>query len=398
MRRADARLGIGLGVALAWLGGCHQTVGTVLSPIAPTPAQEALAEGGAQAARGDVDRAIDAYRGATESHRDEVRTHLQYVRAMLGQGRRAELRRQYEERAARADATDAERTLAERLGTGGASSALRRVYTAAAERNPESPWWRLALVEVETAEADAWNRRRLAAIDRTDRVAEREAYLQSRGAMRRAQTALARSAEIAPDLAEVHLYRGHLRALEGDLQSTAAGREAGYRAAADAFVAATSRDPRLAEAWMGLGDVRYRLGQFRESLLAYLRAVRLLPADADLRLSLGVVLHEVGRLREATEQYGHAATLRTWDATPLLRLGDVRADAADWEGSLQAYRDALTRDPTAVEAHYRMGRVLEHLDRPGEARAAYQRYVDQGGPEAAAVGRRIERLLREGSR
>lgn len=379
------------------LGACA-TKAPLPPPAAPSVGRAALRPGQAHEAAGQTESALADYRAATVAHPEAVRPHLRYVKAMLALGRRAEVRREYEARAARPGATDSERTIAERLSTNGSSSALRRVYAAAARRNPRSPWWPLALVEVETAEADAWNERRAAAIDRAERDAEREAYAQSMGAIHRAQRALRQATRLAPDLAEVHLYRGFLRAVEGDLQPTAPAREAGYRAAAAAFEQATARDASLEAGWAGLGDVRYRLGDLRESLVAYLKAVHLAPGDADLRISLGVVLHEIGRLREAAAQYRQAADLRAWDPDPVLRYGDARADAGDWTGALAAYREALQRDPSAVEAHYKMGAVYEHLERPGEARAAYERYVAQGGPRAAAVRRRIERLLRAESR
>jgi len=384
--------------ALLLCGACQAEVGARLPPEVPAASDEAVAVGDTHAAHGKVEASLLAYRAATESDAAAVRPHLRYARAMLSQGRRAQLRLEYDARAARPEATDAERTLAERLRTNGSSSALRRVYTAAAERNPKSPWWRLALVAVETAEADAWNHKRLDAIELRNRNAEREAYLQARGAVRRAQRALTTVTEIQADLAEVFLYRGHLRAVEGDMEPHAPGRDAAWRASADAFATATRRSPTLVEAWAGLGDVQYRLGEQRAAMVAYLEAVRLSPADADLRIGLGVVLHDIGRLREAAQQYTQAAALRPWDGDALLRFGDARADARDYAGALLAYEQALKRDPKTVDAHYRMGVIHEYLGRLGEARAAYERYINQGGPQADTVERRIERLLRRETR
>lgn len=373
---------------------CSRDPRTLLPPETRTPAEESFDRADRAASAGDVESALVTYRDAVAIDRAAVRPHLRYVRQMLKLGRRAELRRHYDERAAAPDATDAERTIAERLRTNGASSALRRVYTAAAERNPDSPWWRLALVEVEVAEADAWNVRRLDAIERADRAEEVLAFRQSGGAVTRAQRALERAAEIDPRLAEVHLYRGFLRGVEGDLQPTAPAREAAYRAAEAAFAAASSRAPEMVEAWGALGDVRYRLGDTRGSLVAFLQAVRRAPGDAALRVSLGVVLHESDRLGEAAEQYRQAAQLTNWDADPLLRLGDALADDERWDEALRAYRSALKRDAKAVEAHRKAGKILEYLERPGEARAAYERYVAAGGSRSSSVKRRIERLLR----
>lgn len=343
---------------------------------------------------GDRDARVAELRAAVERRPEAVRPHLQYVKAMLRMGRRTQARQFYEGRAARPGATDAERTVAERLRTNGASSALRRVYVAAAERNPSSPWWRLAQAEVEIAEADAWNRKRLDASDRGDPRDERQAYRQAVGAVRRAQRALTLAAEIEPERAEVHLYRGFLRAVEGDMHASAPAQSAAYRAALSAFATAARLDASLVEAWNGLGETRFRTGDTGGSLAAYLHAARLAPADAQLRISLGVVLHELDRLDEAAVQYRQAARLAPHDADPLLRLGDVRADARHWDRAVAAYREALECDPDALEAYVKMGTVLEHRGRRAEARAVFERYVAQGGERSAVVERRIERLVR----
>ncbi len=373
---------------------CSRDPRTLLPRETPTPAELSFGAADRAASTGNVDSALATYRQAIEMDRAAVRPHLRYVRAMLALGRRAELRRMYDARAAAPDATDAERTIAERLRTTGASSDLRRVYTLAAERNPESPWWRVALAEVEIAEADAWNERRLKAIERADRKEQVVAFRQSVRAIRAAQRALERAAEIDAKLAEVHLYRGFLRAVEGDLQPTAPARDAAYRAAEAAFDAAVSRSPDMVEAWSALGDVRFRLGDKRGSLMAFLEAAKRAPGDATLRVSLGVVLHEAERYQEAAEQYRYAAEIHSWDASPLLRMGDALADDEQWDAALAAYQAALKRDPKAVEAHRKTGTILEFLERPGEARLAYERYVEADGSRASSVKRRIERILR----
>jgi tetratricopeptide (TPR) repeat protein len=349
---------------------------------------------GAALPAADPAQALDRHRAAVERDPSDVPAHLRYVAEMLAQGRRSEVRAWYEERSRSPSATDAERTMAERLSTNGASTPLRRVYTAAAERSPSVAWWRVAVAEVEIAEADAWNRRRIAAIDRRDTEEEKKAFLQATAAVRRAERALALAESAGPDLPEVDLYRGHLRAVEGDLQAGAQAKAAAYAAAATAFARATARRRDLVEAWAGLGDVRYRTGDLRESLEAWREAVTLSPSDAYYRESLGVVLHQIGRHTEAAEQYAVAAQLDPRSASPLLKMGDAWADAERWQPALEAYRDALRRDPAATEAHYRAAIVLEHLGRITEARAAYERYVAADGPRSASVRRRIERLLR----
>ncbi len=390
---ATAVLALILGSTL--LAACTPGLRVPTSPrSAPAPLRPVLAEGDRLRRAGKEEQALDLYERAVAREPLCVPAHLRYVGTLTDLGRRSEARRVYRARAARPEAGEPDRTMARRLETDGSSSALRRVYALAAERSPTEVWWRLALVEIEIGEAEAWNRRREKAIDRGDKDEEREAFAQASTALQRGADQLQRIAARGDTLAEVDLYRGHLRAVEGDVHAGAVASTAAYRAAELAFHRATLRDPDLLEAWEGLGDVRLRVGDHRGSLVAYTEAARLAPADAHLRISVGVVLQRVERFREAAEQFREAAVLAPRDADPWLRLGDARAEDDRWDEALAAYDEALRRDATAIEAHYKKATVYEHLGRLGEARASYERYENQGGERSSLVRRRIERLLR----
>lgn len=357
--------------------------GGVTTPFLPAPVAR------------DVESVLERRRQVTLERPDSVPDHLLYVSLMVRQGRRSQVRAEYAERAALPDAPAPIRVMNGRLQTGGGSSALRRVYGAAIQAEPDAAWWRLALVEVELAEADAWNQRRLTAVERGDRTLEDKSYRQARGALQRAQRAMDEAARLAPEMAEVHLFRGHVRAIEGDLHAASAARMAAYGAAEAAFAEATRRSPQLVSAWRSLADVRYRRDDLGGALDAALEAARRDPGDGALREMLGVILHALERYEDAAGQYREAARLAPMEAGPMLRLGDALADASRWRGALQAWERALTRDPDALEAHRKSGIVLEHLGRRAEARLAFERYVEAGGDQADAVERRIDRLVRE---
>jgi tetratricopeptide (TPR) repeat protein len=388
------------GVAvLLWTAGvaqvsCARRAIELPGPRSAPTVRRTLASGDALRRSGRTEEAAVVYARAVESDPASVPAHVRHVEALLALGRRSEARRIYEARAAAPGATDADRTMAARLATDGASSSLRDVYAAAAARSPNEPWWRLATAEVEMAEADAWNRRRAEAVSLGDRKQERKALEQSRGALRRGGRAVEEAAALAPRLAEVELYRGLLRAVEGDLHAGATAKSAAYRAAEEAFLRATCLDPDLVEAWDGLGDVRYRNGDVRESLEAWREAVQRAPGDAHLRVSLGVVLHEIERHTDAVEQYRAAALLEPHDGSIWVRIGDAYADGERWDPALDAYEEALRRDPRELEALQKSGRVLEAQGRWADARQAYERYVAEGGADASAAERRIDRLLR----
>lgn len=346
---------------------------------------------------GDAQAEVRELEARRDRAPDDVRAHLAYVAGLTRLGRRAQARAHYATRAQGADARPVEQVMAARLMGRGGSSALRRVYAAAAQREPENPWWPLGLAEVELREAQAFDGLRQDARRRSDQDAEREAYDRARAAVARAEGALARALALPGAPPERYLYLGHLRALEGDLARQGTLRTAAYEASAAAFERAVAEAPDLVEAWEGLGDVRHRLGATGESLRAFLEAAQRSPGDGRLREALGVALHQVGREREAAEQYAAAAALLTHAARPLLRLGDALAAQERWAEALAAWDQAIERDAQgAVEAYARQAAVYEHLGRFEEARLAYERYVEGGGERTSYARRRIERLLRGG--
>lgn len=385
-------------VLLATLG-CSQAPPPRPGPSwAPAQERPSLAQADRFRRRGELEAALSRYREARERSPQRVPVHLRTVATLRALGRRAEAAAEYRARAERPGALAVDRVLAQVLASDGASSTLRRLYGEAMAGDPAEPWWLLARAEVELAEADAWNQQRLSAIDSGDRAAETKAYAQARGALYRAEPDVARAHRLAPTLAEPDLYLGHLRALEGDLAAGAAARSAAYRAGADAFERAVALDADLVEAWAGLADVRGRLGLTDEALEAWAEAGRRAPADADLRLALAGLLDQAGRGPEALTQYRAVAVLRPREAEPWLRMGDVLAGEERFEPALEAYAEALRRDPDALEAHARAGAILEHRGRLAEARAAYQRYVDQGGERREEIQKSLERLVHADAR
>jgi len=369
---------------------------TVIAPTAPlrdAALRARLARGDAARREGRVEEALAEYEQALATDPAHVPSHMRLVEALVSTGRRSVARDRYRTRAASPGATQAERVMAARLETDGSAAAVRAVYVAAAKAALDDPWWRLALAEVDLAAAD----RAIAAYEEARRTGDRpraaEVIELARRALSRADSAVENASERDPSLPETHLYRGLVRALEGELLVGASGREAAFRAAIEAFQHAVAADPGMLDAWANLGDAAQRVGDTEVALAAYLSAIRLAPSDPDLREGAGLVLHGLERFADAAAQYAEAARLRPRDAAPLLNAGDGWAAAGRFEDALSAYDAALARDPSAVEAYAKRGTVLERMGRLGEAREAYAVYVERDGADAAAARRRIERLL-----
>lgn len=384
-------------VALGAVGCSSSTARSAASaPVAPlrdAALRARLFRGDAARREGRVEEALAVYEEALAADPAHVPSHLRLVETLVSTGRRSVARDRYRVRAASPQATQAERVMAARLETDGSPAAVRTVYVAAANAAIEDPWWRLALAEVDLAAADRFIAEHEEARRTGDRPRAAEVLELARRALTRADSAVENAAERDPALPETYLYRGLVRALEGELLVGASGREAAFRAAIEAFQHAVAADPGMLDAWANLGDAAQRVGDTEVALSAYLSAIRLAPSDADLREGAGLVLYGLERFADAAAQYTEAARLRPRDAAPLLNAGDGWAAAGRFEDALAAYDEALARDPTAVEAYAKRGAVLERLGRLGEAREAYAVYVERGGADAAAARRRIERLL-----
>ena len=397
-RRPRVRAAGALALACAGLAGCAGASRSGAVRGSDEPPQVALATADSLRGQGDAAGALEGYRAARDQDPADVRAHLAYVSALLDVGRRSQARDEYAARARREEAREVDRSLALRLASDGASSSLRRIYEAAAAREPSVPWWPLALAEVELADADASNQRRVKAIDQGDREAETHAFAQARGALARADAALARVVRLDPALVEADLYLGHLRALEGDLHGGAAARQAAYRASLSAFERAVRRAPGSLAARAGLADVQGRVGEQGASLKSWLVVAERAPGDAEARRSVATLLHQLGRSRDAVEQYRVLTGLRPTEADPWLRMGDALTDLERWDEALGAYEEALKRDGALIEAHARMGVVHEHRGHLAEAQAAYTRYIEQDGPRRGEIERRLERMLRAPAR
>lgn len=384
-------------------GACSQGAGgarAARAPAAPAPPVVASPLGAGDAARreGRAEDALAAYERALAARPDSVPAHLRYVAALLALGRRSVARDVYARRANAPGARPVDRVMAERLETDGSTAAVRAVYARAAQSWPEDPWWKLALAELDLADAADGVKKGDEARESGDSGGARSAFKGAREALARANAEIERAAARAPSLAEVDLYRGVAASLAGDL---AAGEvaKARYVEAAAAFRRATERDPSLVDAWAGLADAAYRAGDAAGALDAWVAAVRLAPGDAGLREGAGLALHDLSRHAEAAAQYVEAARAAPANANALVLAGDAFAAAGAYDDALHAYEGALERDPTLVDVYARKGAVLERTGRPIEARRAYGAYLSHGGPREAEIRRRIERLaLGEGLR
>jgi len=132
-----------------------------------------------------------------------------------------------------------------------------------------------------------------------DALAELYAIRGDHELRRRAEIASLRAVEIAPQLAETHICRGHVLMVEER-----------YEEAAKELDLAIQRIPRSAEAFYRYGHLRVREGKLEEAADLFERAAELEPADFRPPLQLTWIYRALGREGESRAAEARAHALR----------------------------------------------------------------------------------------
>ena len=138
---------------------------------------------------------------------------------------------------------------------------------------------------------------------------------------------------LAPDLPEAHVAMGLVHYY---------GRR-DYRNALEEFAIALEGLPNDAETWSNIGAVHRRLGNWKEAIATFEKAMRLNPRDANLFYNSGGMAYFImHRYAEAVRAFDQALSL-----APDLHVAAVRRGRAYflWQGQLDTLRAALTRVP-----------------------------------------------------
>ena len=94
---------------------------------------------------------------------------------------------------------------------------------------------------------------------------------------------------------------------------------------------------------------------------------------------------------------GDVGEFHPWDphkAAKDVEVGDFYFKRKNYHAAEDRYREALLYKPNDAVATYRLAVCLEKLDRPDDARAEYESYLQilPSGPESAEARKAIERL------
>jgi tetratricopeptide (TPR) repeat protein len=139
------------------------------------------------------------------------------------------------------------------------------------------------------------------------------------------------------------------------------------RGAVLAFQAASQRNPREAEAWLGSGICRAQLGDGVGARVDLERAEELAPTRADPLIALGDLDVAEGAIASAERRYRAATKLDPEHALGWLKLGNGLMRASKQPEAVAAFRRAIELTPELAAAHNGLGAALHSQ---GESSAA----------------------------
>lgn len=135
--------------------------------------------------------------------------------------------------------------------------------------------------------------------------------------------------------------------------------EAGRPEAAIAIYQEALRlNPRSATAAFELGETHFAREEFQQAEQYLNQAVRSDPNNVDARLALADLYQ--GPLNDrarAEREYRQALTIGVNDAAALLKIGDAAFETGNYAQAIDAYDDAVAREPNNALFHYKLGRA-----------------------------------------
>ena len=174
-----------------------------------------------------------------------------------------------------------------------------------------------------------------------------------------------------------HLWTGHGRS------RAARGIEVEARRA---FKRAVAQDPDCAEAYVALGDQRFREGSTKKAIGLFRRALGLHPAIGRLLYPRLYEAHEKLRDLPALEQLlRDRLEAEPDDSDAALWLARAVAAQARADEALAHLRRLLDRAPAQLALHAEIGRVLLRENRDSEAKKAFEELLERLPTEPRAL-------------
>jgi tetratricopeptide (TPR) repeat protein len=138
---------------------------------------------------------------------------------------------------------------------------------------------------------------------------------------------------------------------------------------------AISINPKFAEAYINRGSARDDLGNKKEAIADYNRAISINPKLADAYNNRGNIKFDLGNKKEAIADYNRAVLIDSKYAQAYYNRGSARDDLGNKKEAIADYNRAISIDPKYAEAYINRGNVKSDLGNKKEAIADYDRAI-----------------------
>jgi len=159
---------------------------------------------------------------------------------------------------------------------------------------------------------------------------------------------------------------------------------------------AVAADPRLPIAYLALGVVSRRLGDFEGSVDALSRGLLLDPQDAEMYLRRGIAWFHMGLHGIALEDFEEAAGIAYDDPRPELWRGLTLMELDRPLEAINAYASSIRRDRTYMLAYLNRGLAYLVVDQPRKAEFDFDQAIRHDPRDARAWFNRGVALARQG--
>lgn len=141
--------------------------------------------------------------------------------------------------------------------------------------------------------------------------------------------------------------------------------------AAGMFRALLQRQPKLAEAWLGLGQAAAQKGDLKVAAQSFSRALQFQPDMVEAYVSLSKAYQRLNRLPQARQACINGLNLAPSDPVLHYNLGVVMRLSGDFDGAIRQYNTALQYAPDYAPAYFSLGNAYRDQGNMAEAESAY---------------------------
>ncbi|MHC4940988.1 MAG: tetratricopeptide repeat protein [Planctomycetota bacterium] len=269
----------------------------------------------------------------------------------------------------------------------------KAVLEYAATREPDEPFWKLGLADVDLTAHDllverARNERALGAVQ-----AEARSLKEARAVLDQAREQALIAATLDPDLAEAQLMLGFIETRAADVAPDPDARDEHRKNAVEYCEKCLKLDPDSLEGRINLAEAYLYFNRYGKAAEVLKAASEMAPRDPRIWNNLGYTYHAVGQLADAIDCYEHALIYAPDDVRIRVALSDCERRRGQTEEAVRQLERARgeaggDKEMLATIA-FKLAAIHEFEGRYPQAVEEYERYIELGGPQAAKARSRV---------